>query len=81
MYCSEVTSKFFYIIQFTKIIEFSVYNSQVILTYLNSRISNELLNIHVWLRYTNNCCYFFCYLFPKLSEIIVEKISITLFKL
>ena len=37
-------------IQFTEILKFSVYNSQVLLMYLSSRISNKLLNIHVCLR-------------------------------
>ena len=30
------------------------------------------------MRKTNNCAYFSCYLFCKLSEIIVENVSITL---
>ena len=51
----------------------------MLFAYLSSRISNTLLNTRDYLRWTSNCCYFSCYLFRKLSKIIVENVSITLF--
>ena len=46
MYFSEVTSKLFNIYLVKKILKFSIYNSQLFLAYLTSRILNKLLNTH-----------------------------------
>ena len=80
MYCSEVTSKLLYI--------YSVYrNSQILSLQLSSvsRVSqfedfNKLVNAHDCMGSGNNCSYFSCYLFRKLSLIIVENVIITLFR-
>ena len=78
MYCSEVTSKFFYI--------YSVYKNSQILTLQLSRTSwiSQFIDFeqtlkYSRLRYKNNCSYFSCYLFRNLRVIIVENVSITLF--
>ena len=40
----------------------------------------QILSLHLVWDKRNNCSYFSCYLLPKLSEIIVENLSITLFR-
>ena len=78
MYRSEVTSKFFYI--------YSVYkNSQILNLQLSSdSCVSQYVDFKQTLKYSplfeikkNNCSYFSCYLFRKLSGIIVGNLSIT----
>ena len=71
-----MTSKLFYI--------YSVYkNYQILSLQLSSisrvsqTISNKLINTHDFLVSRNNCSYFSCYLFCRLSLIILENVSIT----
>ena len=79
MYCSEATSKSFYI--------YSVHKTPQILNLQLSGDSciSQFIDFKYTLKYTRlleikNRSYFSCYLFPKLSEIIVENLSLTLFR-
>ena len=74
-----MTSKLFYI--------YSVYKNYQILSLqlssisrISQTISNKLINTHDCVVSGNNCFSFSCYLFRKLSLIIVENVSIKLFR-
>ena len=72
----------FIFIQLTKFLKFSFYSSQMLLSYLRSRIWNKLLNIYINLRYKQIGAHTFLasYFANYISEIFVENVSITLFK-
>ena len=69
-------------IQLTKFLKLLAYCSQVLLAYLRSRIWNRLLNIHISLRYKQIAALIFLasYFVNYISEIFVENVSITLFR-
>ena len=81
MYCLEATSNFFYV--------YSVYKNYHILNLQLSSDSCEfqLIDLKYILKYSrlfetkkNNCSSFSCYLFCKLRELIVENLSMSLFR-
>ena len=80
MYFPEATSKFFYIYSVHK-------NSKILNLQLSSdSCVSQVIDFKQTLKYSrlfeikNNCSYFSCDLFCKLNEIIVENLSIALFR-
>ena len=71
----------FIFIQLTKFLKLSVYNSQVLLSYLRSRIWSKLLYTYISLRHKKIAALTFLasYFVNYVSEIFVENVSITLF--